>query len=482
MEQNKNDYKLINLNNFKNKNKKVISEFLKYNGSKSVKDDDVEAIMSLIKIIKPENSGGFVVSYVVERIDKEFDLIKLDNERVINIELKLSNREDKLSQAKQNYQLLKTQYQNRKVEVFSYVKNGNLLFKYNPTFEEFEKSDETELNESLSKIGETEIPQINFNIINAYCQPEFYLEGRYMLTVSQEMIKKEILEKDKGIFYVCGSGGTGKTLLALDIYKYYADHKETIFLIPFLKENISVKLTDNINIRMAKNYPFFDEKKDIVIIDEAQRITKKHLNEIKKSCNYLILFADEAQDVDGVNQLEDFLNENEDILKKRKISQIVRSDSTVDRYARKICGLPQNKLTNKHFIPEKIEILMIDEFDDSKRNKVDYKFIEPTKSKYMQASCYVTCSKHNCLQFKSGQDKDIIHFEIGKEYRHVLLYLCQGYCIINNKLDINQPICYGNIQNQIYTILSRTTDTVTLVCEDIEVYNFLMRCRAELTK
>lgn len=90
----------INLNNLKNKNPADIVEYLKYNGSSFFDMDDAEGLISLIGYIYECNRKGFVVSYMIDRICKEFDLLKIGDSTIINIEIKLSNRQDKLKQAK----------------------------------------------------------------------------------------------------------------------------------------------------------------------------------------------------------------------------------------------------------------------------------------------------------------------------------------------------------------------------------------------
>lgn len=473
----------INLNNLKNKNPADIVEYLKYNGSSFFDMDDAEGLISLIGYIYECNRKGFVVSYMIDRICKEFDLLKIGDSTIINIEIKLSNRQDKLKQAKQNYYLLYNQYPEYEIIIYSYVKNGNRFFKYDHETDNLIESDNESLNNDLLKIKNVEIPNINIDIKNVYEKPDFFLKNKYLLSNSQENIKEKILNKNEGIYAISGSGGTGKSLLALDVYKTLSINNDICFLIPFAKSKIiSHTLLEQIDFRMARYFPEENEKKDIVIIDEAQRIGYAHLNDIKKSCRYLIIFYDKDQDIDGVEQIENFLSEHKLEVETSAIKQIIRSDSTIDRYARKICGLKKSTVENKVFDPNKIDIYMRDEFEEKNISKEIYKLIEPAKSKIYTSSCESICPTKQCIQFKEKFNQDIIHFEIGKEYKQVLIYLCNGYCIKNNKIDKIMPLCYGNLQKQLYTIISRTIEKVVFVCDDIEVYNFLSKCKLDLDK
>ena len=477
------EYKYINLNNLRNKNVSDIVEYLRYNGSVDFGTDDAESLISLIEYIYDCNRRGFIISYMIDRIEKEFDLLKIGNSTVINIEMKLSNRKDKLKQAQQNYYLLSNQYPDYEINVYSYVKEGNRFFKYDYDVNQLIESNNETLNYDLKKIKIFEMPSINIDIKNVYENPDFFLENKYFLSNSQEIAKEKILKKNNGIYAVSGCGGTGKSLLALDVYKMLSIDNDVCFLIPFAKERIvSKKLDEEVNIQMVKYFLTEYIKKDIIIVDEAQRIGYNRLKQIKECCKYLILFYDKDQDIDGIEQLESFLEEYKSELETSKIKQTIRNDSTIDRYARKICGLKKSNVENKVFDPNKIDIYMKDEFEQIDDISKKYMLIEPSKSKIYSISCESVCSTKQCIQFKKNYNQDIIHFEIGKEYKQVLIYLCSGYCVRNNKIDKIMPLCYGNLQKQLYTIISRTIEKVVFVCDDIEMFNFLTKCKVDLDK
>ena len=65
----------------------------------------------------------------------------------------------------------------------------------------------------------------------------------------------------------------------------------------------------------------------------------------------------------------------------------------------------------------KIDIYMRDEFEENNISKEIYKLIEPSKSKIYLSSCENVCTTKQCIEFKKKFDRDIIHFEIGKEYK-----------------------------------------------------------------
>ena len=476
-------YKLINLNYLRNKQKEDIIEYIKYCGGHNFKGDDADSLISLIKHIKQNNSDGFVISYSIDRIDKEFDLIKIGNNNLVNIEMKVSNRPDKIKQVIQNYKILSQYYSNYNIYIFSYICNDDKLLIYNPEQEKLIECDYNNLNDILMTIYNPEIVNINIDIRSVYENPEFFLEGNYILSTSQEKVKDKITNENKGIFVINGCGGTGKTLLALDLYNYYSKNNEVIFLLPALTEKvISPKLSSRVSIEMVRYFLIKKQKWNIIIVDEAQRLTKFQLESLNELCDMLILFYDPLQDIDGIKSINEFIDNSVEEKNKYTTKQIIRNDSTMDRYARKICGLKKSTAENKKFDSNKIQIYMYDEFIKLNLNSDEYKMIKPTKSKFKAQTCYPRCLSKKCDTISKKLNYEIIHYELGKEHNNILIFFCDGYNVKNNKIISNVSLCYGDLQYQLYTIISRAIEKVVLVCDNIEVYNFLMKCREDLDK
>lgn len=478
----KHNYKFINLNNLINKDVQNVLDFIKYNGGKMFDEKDVLGLLTLSEYIYESNRHGFVVSYLIDRINKEFDLLKLDNENLINIEIKTSNKHELVEQMKQNFNILKKNYPEHNISIYGYIQKKNEIFYYNLDNDEVVNSNFIYLNKSLESIRNYEIPNINFELLNVYEHPDFFINDNYYLSNSQREAKTKILNVNSKIYAIHGYGGTGKSLLALDIYKSINSDKKS-YVVPFAKEKIiSDKLNDKLEINVLRYFINTISKKEWIIVDEAQRANYKQLILLKNNSEHLILFYDENQDVDNVNDIDLFLNEYCDEIQSIQLDQIIRSDPTIDRFAKKICGLKKSKLKMYTFDRSKIEILMLDEFSKVKTDYLDYMYIEPSKSKYWEYSCKKNCTNKRCETFSRIFKSNIVHFEISKDYDNIVIYLCDGYYINKNKLDQKLPMCYGNLQKQLYTIMMRATNKLLFVCDDICIYNFLQRCRDDLDK
>lgn len=98
-------YDLIDLKFLNNHELKDIKSFLKHNGVKKFDNYDLESLKVITPFISKVNRKQFSISYVIDHLDKEFDMIKVGNRNVVNIELKVISRD--AYQCKINYQIQK---------------------------------------------------------------------------------------------------------------------------------------------------------------------------------------------------------------------------------------------------------------------------------------------------------------------------------------------------------------------------------------
>lgn len=476
------NYNLIDLNDIFTRNKDEIKVFLIYNGAKKIDINDLKSLTSFIEFVDKDNRKGFLVSFVIEKIDKEFDLLKYGNNRIVNIEMKIKKIDEGLEQAKKNFVILSRFIKN--VNIYVFIESKNKLYYYDHVKKILFEVDKKTLNEELSKITNAEIPQMEAILSNPYQHSSDFLNDNYDLSQSQKNIKKDILKLDSKIYAIKGSGGTGKTVLALDLYKdllnKYQDDK-VLYLTPFAKkEIISQELNQKYDFQMVR-YFTPPKKCKILIVDEAQRLGKKSLDYLLENSECLILFFDDHQDLDNINQINDFLTVNNDIVSSKSLNYVLRNDSTFDRFAKKICGFGTSEVKNKNFDPNKIEIYMYSEKNKYEKYLPEGKLIWCTPCKYGN-ECELNCKDRKCEQLIKEGNTSIIHFEISKDEKIVILYLCSGFTIKDNKIEKKLNICSGNLQNQIYSIITRTTEKLIIICDEICMYNFCMKNKLDLKK
>lgn len=477
---NRYEYSLINLQHIGVQNNSEIKKFLKFNGIEKFDNCDIESLKEITKYIKTENKKDFNVSYNVARLDKEFDLVKLGNDVLVNIELKLSNRDKK--QCKENYKILKDYNDSQEILIFCYEKNENKIYLYNNEKNLLNETTFDFLNEKLSLIKFGKMLNINININSIYSNPDFYLEKRYDLSNSQSITKQKIINNnEKKITVVSGRAGTGKTLLALDLYDHYVQNNRVVYLTPFkLNDIVNKKLLEKVNMMTIKKLKENNEKYDIAICDEAQRISFGNIETLNNLIlEKIVLIGDINQNIDSEGAFESLYTdrENNTIF---NINQVIRTDDTFDLFARKILGISHSGIKNKKYNRSKIEIVMLD--SNAFKDIQEYVFLKPSDSLHFR-DCRDECDNKICSKFKtSSLAHGVPHTVISLEYDKVLLYFCEGYKILSNKIVDVKKVCSGNLDKQLYSLITRTISKLKIVTKDIEMFNFLNEKMDEIFK
>lgn len=232
----------------------------------------------------PAFFDGFVFSYTIPHIGKEFDLLKVSDTGILNIELKSSN----VGKESIKEQLLKNKYYlshlSKPLTLFTYVLKGNLYYTLDENEELVPSSHhEVALSLSLHAGGYTKDIDPLFcacrYLISPVGEPERFVSGNYFLTQHQQHAKQKILSKADAfdITAITGSVGTGKTLLLYDLCKTFsALGKRCLFLHPgALKEGHAVlnRQIKNMTVSSISNADrFAKEDFDCLFVDEANML------------------------------------------------------------------------------------------------------------------------------------------------------------------------------------------------------------------
>lgn len=481
------EYEMIDLNLLENKNVEEIDKFLKYRGSKKFDDNEIQSLKAFIKNINSENRRDFILSYVISHIDKEFDIIKANDKFIINVEMKNSDRDynDRLNQVKDNYTILKKFYPNYHVYVFSYVSDVNELYLYDYYTDNLIRYNFDNLNQLFANNSNYKKIEIEYIIKNVYQEPKFFLENNYFLSNSQKNIKENVLNLEKDICIVDGRAGTGKSLLAMDIYKTLLENNKKVrYLIPSaVSKIVDIELLKRFKIIHLKDFLTNNtDTYDYIIVNEAQRVISDNIIKLKQKCNKLIMFVDYNQDLDGIvteQKLENYILKNKGSISQYSLNQSIRSDGTFVKYASKILGKKCIKKDNMYFDKNKIKIYMVS--DDIEENLNNYFSIVPAVSKINP--CYNYCNTKRCLNNKFDfNSRRVVHFAISNEYDNVALYLCEKINAGSDSICSDFKITYGDLSNQLYTIITRARKNLVIICQEIEVYNYLRKCVDDLSR
>ncbi|CAJ2235833.1 hypothetical protein [Companilactobacillus paralimentarius] len=273
-------------------------------------------IHELKRVLSVDQMRGFYLGFKLKnQADTQFDLLKTNNQSVINFEFKNELPKKSIShQASEHYRFLIMEYPN--VKVIEYINKSNELYKYDVHDNKMKQIGFRELAKDVPG-GQDDINKLlNLTrgdfIISPYNQPEKFLKSSYELTDNQKEIKKKVLKKPLGKYVIKGNAGSGKTLLLLDILKYFIGIGKSICMIMGAKpDDGQRKLCESMKIELLWYYNLDTlkglEKYDIIAFDESQRVPLKLVEEaINISNDKLILFnVDGEQVLHPVEELND---------------------------------------------------------------------------------------------------------------------------------------------------------------------------------
>ena len=168
----------------------------------------------------------FFYSFQILRLGKEFELLQVKENQIVNIELKSGA----VSEDAIRRQLIQNRYYlailGRPVRSYTYISSQNRLVRLTNHDHIVEAEWEqlcAELQEKSADFSGNleDLFQAEWYLISPLTQPERFLKKEYFLTAQQKDIERQILKsiriKRGGYYHFSGLPGTGKTLLLYDI-------------------------------------------------------------------------------------------------------------------------------------------------------------------------------------------------------------------------------------------------------------------------
>lgn len=409
-----------------------------------IKDYEYETIVELVEELKGKGCqvsdfDGFYISFVIDYIGKEFDLLKIDRDnKVINIELK----SQKVDEGKIEKQLLRNQYYLRylapQIHLFTYVKEEKSL--YTVDGEAIKKCDMDELIAVIKEMKKFENGDIkhffqakNF-LISPLNTPERFAEDNYFLTPQQEEIKREIVkkgvtQKSNLLWGITGSAGTGKTLLLYDIMKYCSDLGRAcvihsgILCDGHTKLNALLSNADIIDAKSAREETL--EGYEYIFVDEAQRIYSHTLKVIIKYAETRQVPAVFSYDFFQTLSVTEQNRNIPEILKMRKdfqereLTKKIRTNKEIASFVRNLLNLKD--VSDVRYQYHDIDILYADNVEEADdiidlyRVNKEYVFIGYTQSIY------------HGNQIDNFPGDFNTHHVIGQEFDKVLIMLDDNF-------------------------------------------------------
>ncbi len=414
-----------------------------------VKKHEFDTLVTLVNRLlesgaSPDAFDNFFVSYTIEQIGKEFDLLKIsENNQVLNIELK----SDDVGEENIQKQLRKNRYYLKHIapnlRLFTFVGSTGALYEY--TESEFKESNFSELSMLVSSFGDSiqegieHFFKANNYLISPLNTPEKFLADDYFLTNNQKEVKDKIMEavskrNTEFILGITGKAGTGKTLLLYDIireiagtggkccvihsgilcdgHKYLNRHWDNVHIIP-------AKELNNKENNILDNYDYF-------FIDESQRIytsaLKKIIKEVREKNKISIFAYDFEQSLskaENRRRIPEKLKQQESFV-EYKLSDRIRTSREIASFCRNLMNL--NQKARGYMDYSSIEVLYAKDSEEAMKliqlyKRKEYVFINYTTSIYVPNTIDLYPSEYD-THHVIGQEFDSVMIIMGMSFKY----------------------------------------------------------------
>lgn len=363
-----------------------------------VKEHEFGNLIHLVEILREKgvtisDLEGFYYGYIIKQIGKEFDLLKIcDNRAVLNIELKSQS----VSEEKIEKQLLKNKYYLSciapELHLFTFVDETGLL--YTLEDEKLRLCGFEELTEILCGFGEFETGDIDAMfrakdyLISPLNMPEKFVGNRYFLTQQQETIKNEILSElterktgENELFYrgITGMAGTGKTLLLYDLAKKCALYGKCCIIHCGILCEAHLMLNDMLeNIDIIEELSIAGLNPDgyqFLFVDETQHIFSENLERLIRITEELripcIFSYDYFQTLSKTEQRRNIPGKLKQLngFREYKLSGRIRSNEEMSSFIRTLLDL--NDRSGKAYRYDAVDVVFAADLAEAK-NILEY--------------------------------------------------------------------------------------------------------------
>ncbi len=424
----------------------VFSEYESYLAGrvsiKRHKQPEVETLVDFVDAVFPfldcRYFDGFAFTYEIPQLGREFDLLKVSETGVLNIELKSQmTTHDKLKkQLLQNRHFLN--HLQRDIYQFEYVKTERRFYMLDG--DDLTVADTETIVNALKAVDGLYVEDLSdlFKpsqfLVSPLNTPEKFLNDEYFLTDSQEEVKNDIIDKivikpenEYRFFGITGAPGTGKTLLLYDIAKNLAQtRKVCVVHCGYICEGHKI-INDNIEGLTVTTIACFSNDDccdyDVVLFDETHRLYNVRFDNVvvaAKKSNISVIFSFDPRQVLSKKEIDACIADKIKSLDNFKLYQL------------------KNKIRTNKEMASFIRHLM---YMNDPRPKEDYKNVQVIyAANYVQANCLIDYYRLRnyqyvaftlSLYYSCGMDQLLsgknTHEVIGQEFDSVVMAIDDSF-------------------------------------------------------
>ena len=304
----------------------------------------------------------FFYSFQVPRLGKEFDLLQIKDDQIVNIELKSG----KVSDEAVRKQLLQNRYylsvQGKMIQSYTYISSQERLVRLN-NHDHIVEADWDQLCLALQRHGKDyegdieDLFQAEMYLFSPVTEPERFLNKEYFLTSQQKDIERRILDKIRkvkyGYFWFSGLPGTGKTLLLYDIAMKLSVHQK-VCMIHCGETGKEWKILHDRLLRIAfLSDSQLEEGPDLkeyraILVDEAHLLTEEKLHVILElSEKHPVIFSSDDEDMISDEEMDrTMIREIEHLpdIQSFHLTNRIRTNAELSSFIQNMMHLPEKRM------------------------------------------------------------------------------------------------------------------------------------------
>nr|WP_295274862.1 DNA/RNA helicase domain-containing protein [uncultured Blautia sp.] len=330
-----------------------------------IKEWELESMKALMKQLELHMEEvyklRFFYSFQIPKLGKEFDLLQIKDDQIVNIELKSGSVSDEAIRR----QLIQNRYYlsvfGKPILSYTYISSEDRLVRLT-NHDHIVEGDWKQLCNALEKEtpdyeGDIEkLFQAELYLISPLTEPERFLKKEYFLTSQQRDIERQILKRIRGeregYFWFSGLPGTGKTLLLYDIAMKLSVRQRVCIIHcgeagkewKLLHERLRRTdfLADN-QLRKTTDLGCYSS----ILVDEAHLLSLEKLSVLLAWSEHRpVIFSSDSEDVISPEELDRSIVErleNLPGLQKFHLTNRIRTNAELSTFIQNMMHLPEKR-------------------------------------------------------------------------------------------------------------------------------------------
>lgn len=328
--------------------------------------ESMRALVEQLELHVPDVSAlRLFYSFQIPRLGKEFDLLQIKENQIINIELKSGAVSEEAIQK----QLIQNRYYlsvlGKPIQSYTYISSQNRLMRLTNHDHVIEAS-WNQLCAALQKEGKDYSGDIEnlfraeWYLFSPLTEPNRFLNKEYFLTAQQRDIKRQILKKIReeqtGFFSFSGLPGTGKTLLLYDIAMKLSNRQQVCIIHcgeAGKKWEILHKRLQRIDFLSDNQLEtqFSLEDYHAILVDEAHLLSVEKLNVLlDMSEDRPIIFSSDSEEMISPKEIDQStMKRMEELpnLQTFRLTNRIRTNAELSSFIQNMMHLPVRKNQNE---------------------------------------------------------------------------------------------------------------------------------------